>query len=113
MKTNYQIATEIAKNFKPEKRGLINHKEINQLKIMMELEGKTALDLQNLRDFLVMFLGIKKDHFRDEAKEVDVLQKTVENDAKTRALWEKHDDIVDQISAVTAILDACKFKLEG
>lgn len=60
MKSNYQMLLAF-KDFKPENRGFINVKEAKQITEHFHIEERSDVELQNLRDFVVMYYTMKLD----------------------------------------------------
>ena len=81
MKTNYQMIISF-KNFQPVNRGWISGDESALIRKHFEITERTDVELQNLRDFIVMYYGIEVEKHHD---------KTL--------------DIMDKMSAITAIID--------
>lgn len=61
-KTNFHMLREL--NFKAESFGVLSGKEVEYLKNYFQLEERSDVELQNLRDFVVMyFAGKTRDDF--------------------------------------------------
>lgn len=58
MKTNYQMLMEL-KEFKPYRQGILNNTEVTMLKAVLRLDERSDVELQNLRDFVVMYYSMK------------------------------------------------------
>lgn len=56
-KTNFHMLREF--NMKPEHFGVLNGNEVEQIRNHFQLEERSNIDLQNLRDFVVMFYSGK------------------------------------------------------
>lgn len=87
MKTNYLMLSELLKEYHPEKRGLINKKEMDLIVSTLCLDEMAILQLRNLRDFTTLFLTKKG----------------------TDTSWEDWD----RMSAITCAIDHYIVKLGG
>ena len=54
MRTNFQMVVDF-KDYMPERRGFTNNEEIKKISEHFCLESMSKLELQNLRDFVVLF----------------------------------------------------------
>ena len=54
MRTNFQMVVDF-KDYMPERRGFTSNAEIKKISEHFCLESMTKLELQNLRDFVVLF----------------------------------------------------------
>lgn len=100
MKTNYQMLLDF-EPFKFRKWGFINKNETEIVKKNFKIEERTDIELQNLRDFVVMYYTMKEKEdiaFNDSLKEKD---KNLDN-----TLFE----LMNKMSAIVAIIDEEKFK---
>lgn len=62
MKSNFMALRELLEKYNPEKRGVLTPHEAKLIKETLQIEMmKEKVDLQNLRDFVVIFLGNKED----------------------------------------------------
>lgn len=61
-KPDAQLLMSLSKAYKPARRGVLTVKEQNLIKKELELDSRTDIELQNIRDMLVMFYGQKTDH---------------------------------------------------
>lgn len=59
MKTNYLMLSELLKEYRPAKRGLISKNEKDLIINTLHLEEMDILQLRNLRDFTTLFLTKK------------------------------------------------------
>ena len=57
MKTNYLMLKELLKDFKPKQMGISTGEEVNKITEILHLSEMDALQLNNMRDFVVLFLG--------------------------------------------------------
>lgn len=62
MKSNFMALRELLEKYNPEERGVLMPHEVKLIKETLQIEMmKEKVDLQNLRDFVVIFLGHKDD----------------------------------------------------
>lgn len=87
MKTNYRMLMELREEYKPAKRGVVSMDEIYKINEMLELDGRSELDLRNLRDFVVMA------HFLEG--------ETLDSEGRVEEMLAVHD----RCSAITAVID--------
>jgi hypothetical protein len=57
MKTNFQMLRELLEVYKPAQRGLLSRYEDELIKRTLYIEEMDILQLRNLRDFTVAYLG--------------------------------------------------------
>lgn len=86
MKTNFEMMNELRDWF-PKARGFITGDEANRIKETLEIEGRSTIDLRNLRDFTVMILNLWMD-------------KTIKDED-----WKEQMRHCDRMSAITAVID--------
>ena len=65
MKSNYQMLLSI-KNWKPKHFGFLLADEVEYLKDVFEIANRTDNELQNLRDFVIMYYTLK--HYEKNTK---------------------------------------------
>ena len=61
METNSQMLRKLLKMYHPEERGILSREENNLIKQTLHIEEMDILQLRNLRDFTVVYLGRSKD----------------------------------------------------
>ena len=61
MQTNVQMLRELLKIYHPEERGIMNSSEYKLINETLHMEEMDILQLRNLRDFTVLYLGKSKD----------------------------------------------------
>lgn len=98
MKTNYQMLLDF-EPFKFQNRGWISESETALIKKNFKIAERTDVDLQNLRDFVVMFYATK---VKEEMTFNDSLK---EKDKKPDNTFE----LMDKMSAIVAVIDEEKF----
>ena len=76
MKTNYQMLMEL-KEFIPFRQGILNNTEVTMLKAVLRLDERSDVELQNLRDFVVMYYSMKVDNAnltpKDRMTQMDIM----------------------------------------
>ena len=74
MKTNYQMLMEL-KEFKPYRQGILNNTEVTMLKAVLRLDERSDVELQNLRDFVVMYYSMKIEDAtpKDRITQMDIM----------------------------------------
>ena len=74
MKTNYQMLMEL-KEFKPYRQGILNNTEVTMLKAVLRLDERSDVELQNLRDFVVMYYSMKIEDAtpKDRMTQMDIM----------------------------------------
>lgn len=60
-KTNFLLIRELDEQYHPQRRGYLNPQEVELVKKTLELETATELELRNMRDFVVIYLGNKSE----------------------------------------------------
>ncbi len=76
MNTNFQMLKNLLDVYHPQERGIAAAEEVEQINCILHIEEMDVLQLRNLRDFVVIFLGQKD----------------------TMEAW-------DQMSAITSVID--------
>ena len=61
METNFQMLRKLLKVYHPEERGILSREENNLIKQTLHVEEMDILQLRNLRDFTVLYLGRSED----------------------------------------------------
>ena len=84
MNTNFQMLKELLEIYHPEQRGIASAAEVEMINKTLHIDEMDVLQLRNLRDFTVIFLGQKD----------------------TMEAW-------DQMSAITSIIDNRIWKIGG
>ena len=64
METNFQMLKKLLKMYRPEERGWSTPEEVKLVADMLKIHEMNILELRNLRDFTVLFLG-KSDSIED------------------------------------------------
>ena len=64
MNTNFQMLRELLEKYHPEQRGIMNYEEKLLIQDVLHIGEMDVLQLRNLRDFVVLYLG-KPDNTED------------------------------------------------
>lgn len=64
MSTNFQMLKELLKKYHPEQRGIMNYEEKLLIQEALHIGEMDILQLRNLRDFTVLYLG-KSEKMKD------------------------------------------------
>lgn len=91
-KTDFHSIMELKENFKPKERGWIDQKEAAQVKNVLELDVRTDIELQNIRDMAVMLYGRWSSSSRENGD------------------YEEMDAYMDAMSAICAVVDDIKMR---
>ena len=89
-KTDYRVICELMINFKPQIRSIINADEIKYLTAEMELDTRSEIELQNIRNTAVMLYSQKADN---------------EESPEKKLFW------MDCMSAVTHVIDSKLYQM--
>lgn len=89
-RSNFLLMKELMNTFHPEKSGFCTGEEVSFVKSALCLEDRDLLSLQNLRDFVVLYLSSLEEKNPDRRME-----------------------IMDIMSAITSIIDTEKLKKGG
>lgn len=84
MNTNFQMLKDLLEQYHPEQRGIASAEEVELINSKLHIKEMDVLQLRNLRDFVVIFLGNKD----------------------TMEAW-------DQMSAITSVIDNRIWNLGG
>ena len=61
MNTNFQMLRELLKTYHPKTRGMLSNEEYKLIEDTLHLSEMNILQLRNLRDFTVLYLGKSED----------------------------------------------------
>ena len=64
MNTNFQMLKELLEKYHPEQRGIMNYEEKLLIQEVLHIGEMNVLQLRNLRDFTVLYLG-KSEKMKD------------------------------------------------
>lgn len=91
-KTDFHSLMELKEAFHPKERGWINQEEAALVMKVLELDGRTDIELQNIRDMTVMLYGRWSSSSRADGK------------------YEEMDTYMDAMSAICAVVDDLKMR---
>lgn len=94
MKTNFQMIMDI-REYRPETRGITSIKEINMLMNHFGLDKMSFLELQNLRDMVVLMFREWMQDDRSKGEIDEMMSKT------------------DAMQSITCVIDHFKMKVGG
>ena len=87
MKTNFQMVQELD-GFTPKQRGILTLEEVRRIQDTLHIGEMDELALRNLRDFTVMFYGLKIDRAEDENNHQEMMK------------------LMDVVSGITGVIDS-------
>lgn len=91
-KTDYRAIRELKEVYKPVQRGIVSGAETEQINAVLEIKSRNSIELQNVRDMVVMLYSRWSEAAR--AKE-NCVQETME--------------LMDAMSAICCVIDQEKF----
>ena len=89
--TDFQMIRQLCAEYAPKVRGLLSEQEEQTIRRVLELDTRTEIELQNVRDMVVMFYGERASAAR------------AAGDYAAFDKWE------DAMSAITCAIDSVKF----
>lgn len=96
MKTNMEMIMELDEVYTPETKRVVNIKEIHLINEKLCLDNMDELQLQNLRDMVVMWYSSKIDSFDDFNLKLDIMDKlsAITNviDLVIQNFWRKNNE---------------------
>lgn len=94
-KTDYHSIMELKEQYKPCNRGFVNQYEVNQIETVLEIKERNNIELQNVRDMVVMLYSRWANPVRDQ---------------ESHGQWDKRAEMMDAMSAICFVIDQEKFK---
>lgn len=91
-KTDYNTIKELKEVYRPAQRGIVNGAEVEQISTVLEIKSRNDIELQNVRDMVVMLYSRWSEAAR--VKE-GCVQETME--------------LMDAMSAICCVIDQEKF----
>lgn len=91
-KTDFHAIMELKREYTPARRGIVSDTEAEQIKAALEIKSRNDIELQNVRDMVVILYGRWSETAR--AKE-GCVQETME--------------LMDAMSAICCVIDQEKF----
>lgn len=100
-KTDFHAIQELRKRYTPKTRGVVTDEEAKIIREVLEIGKRNGIELQNVRDMVVMLYG----QWFNEARDQYIQAKN-----KDRQAFDKSVEYLDAMSAITYIIDQEKFK---
>lgn len=94
-KTDFHAIQELREKYAPKVRGIVSGEEAKTICEVLEIDKRNNIELQNIRDMVVMIYGQWFDKSRDQYG-VQAVDKSAE--------------YLDAMSAITCVIDHEKFK---
>lgn len=99
-KTDFHAIQELREKYTPKVRGIVSGEEDKTICEVLEIDKRSNIELQNIRDMVVMIYGQWFDKSRDQYLE----------DKKGVQAVDKSAEYLDAMSAITCVIDQEKFK---
>lgn len=93
-KTDFHSVMELRDKYTPAKRGIVNNAEIETIKAVLEINSRSNIELQNIRDMVVILYGQWNDKMREKYK----------RDKDDKA-FDKSMEYMDAMSAICCVID--------
>ena len=97
-KTDFHAIMELKEKYTPKRYGIVYADEAEIIKKVLEIEERTPIELQNIRDMVVMLYG----------QWADVERRPGEDSGKLERELNQAYSYMDAMSAITYIIDAEK-----
>lgn len=91
-KTDYHAIMELKNNYTPMQQGIVSGAEADRIMTVLEIKSRNNIELQNVRDMVVMLYGRWSEAAREKEGRV---QETME--------------LMDAMSAICCVIDQEKF----
>lgn len=91
-KTDFHAIQELGEKYTPKVRGIVSSEEAKTICEVLEIDKRNNIELQNIRDMVVMIYGQWFDKSRDQYAA------------------DKSAEYLDAMSAITCVIDQEKFK---
>lgn len=91
-KTDYHLISDLKSRYTPAQRGIVTAAEVEMIRETLEIGSRNNIELQNVRDMLVMMYG----RWADSQQQKDNASATME--------------LMDAMSAITHVIDMEKSK---
>lgn len=88
--TDFHSIRELSECYHPAQRGIVSEAEIKLIRDVLEIDTRTTIELQNVRDMTVMLYSKRTDS-------------VMESDSK------KAMELMDAMSAITCVIDQALF----
>lgn len=94
-KTDYHSIMELKEQYNPCNRGFVNQYEVNQIETILEIKERNNIELQNVRDMVVMLYSQWAEPARDQ---------------EGCGQRDKRVEMLDAMSAICFVIDQEKVK---
>ena len=91
-KTDYHAIKELKETYTPAQRSIVSGAEVEKISTVLQIKSRNNIELQNVRDMVVMLYGKWSEAMRDKG---DRVQETME--------------LMDAMSAICCVIDQEKF----
>ncbi len=100
-KTDFHAIQELREKYTPKMRGIVSGEEAKTIYEVLEIDKRNNIELQNIRDMVVMIYGQWFDKSRDQY---------LEDKKKGVQAVDKSAEYLDAMSAIICVIDYEKFK---
>ena len=100
-KTDFHAIQELREKYAPKVRGIVSGEEAKIIYEVLEIDKRNNIELQNIRDMVVMIYGQWFDKSRDQY---------LEDKKKGAQAVDKSAEYLDAMSAIICVIDYEKFK---
>lgn len=100
-KTDFHAIQELREKSAPKVRGIVSGEEAKTIYEVLEIDKRNNIELQNIRDMVVMIYGQWFDKSRDQY---------LEDKKKGAQAVDKSAEYLDAMSAIICVIDYEKFK---
>ena len=95
-KTDFHAIQELGEKYAPKVRGIVSGEEAKAIYEVLEIDKRNNIELQNIRDMVVMFDKSRDQYLEDKKKGAQAVDKSAE--------------YLDAMSAIICVIDYEKFK---
>lgn len=100
-KTDFHAIQELREKYTPKMRGIVSSEEAKTICEVLEIDKRNNIELQNIRDMVVIIYGQWFDKSRDQY---------LEDKKKGVQAVDKSAEYLDAMSAIICVIDYEKFK---
>lgn len=98
-KTDFHMILDLREKYTPKTEGIVSKGEADLIRDTLEIEQRNNIELQNVRDMVVMLYGQWFDQKRNQY-----------NLTKDKKAFDKSREYMDAMSAITCVIDQEKIK---
>lgn len=99
-KTDFHAILELKEKYTPKVRGIVSGEEVKTIYEVLEIDKRNNIELQNIRDMVVMIYG----RWATEARE-----EYMQSDCNDDQDFGKSMEYLDAMSAIVCVIDSEKF----